>query len=103
MMKAKVRQKMDKPLAEKPCLTLEREHGGSLGLARRPDRVLVAPFEYGGEIEPDLFGALCKVGPRRVVSKRFSRRTVKRLIKVNLRTLAVDREIDLFCALPTRG
>ena len=43
------------------------------------------------------------MGPGRVVSKRFSRRTVKRLIKVNLRTLAVDREIDLFCALPTRG
>jgi hypothetical protein len=62
MMKAKVRQKMDKPLAEKPCLTLEREHGGSLGLARRPDRVLVAPFEYGGRSSRTCSGHFARWG-----------------------------------------
>ena len=41
-------------------------------LARRPDGIFVAPFEQG-EIEPDLFRAVCGTGLEGLVSKRRDR------------------------------
>jgi bifunctional non-homologous end joining protein LigD len=41
-------------------------------LARRPDRIFVAPFEQG-EIGPDLFRAACRMGLEGLVSKRRDR------------------------------
>jgi ATP-dependent DNA ligase len=41
-------------------------------LARRPDRIFVAPFEQG-EIGPDLFRAACDMGLEGLVSKRADR------------------------------
>ena len=41
-------------------------------LARRPDGIIVAPFEQG-EIGPDLFRAACRMGLEGLVSKRRDR------------------------------
>ena len=41
-------------------------------LVRRPDGILVAPFEQG-EIRPDLFRAACDMGLEALVSKRRDR------------------------------
>jgi bifunctional non-homologous end joining protein LigD len=41
-------------------------------LARRPDGIVIAPFEQG-EIGPDLFRAACNMGLEGMVSKRSDR------------------------------
>ncbi len=58
-------------------------------LRGRPDGMFIAPFETG-EIGPDLFGAVCRMGLEGLVSKRRDRRysggRSKDWIKVKNRT-----------------
>lgn len=66
-------------------------------LARRPDRITVAPFEHG-EIGPELFRAACRMGLEDLVSKHRDRPyrggRQKHWIKVkNRRHPAMDREL----------
>ena len=69
-------------------------------LARRPDGILIAPFEQG-EIGPDLFRAACRMGLEGMVSKHRDRPyrggRQKHWIKVkNRKHPAMDRVLESF-------
>ena len=69
-------------------------------LARRPDGILIAPFEQG-EIGPDLFRAACRMGLDGMVSKHRDRPyrggRQKHWIKVkNRKHPAMDRVLESF-------
>jgi bifunctional non-homologous end joining protein LigD len=69
-------------------------------LARRPEGIFINPFERG-EIGPDLFQAVCRMGLEGLVSKRRDRRyqggRSKHWIKVkNRKHPAIDRVANSF-------
>jgi bifunctional non-homologous end joining protein LigD len=69
-------------------------------LVRRPDGILVAPFQQG-EIGPDLFRAACRMGLEGLVSKRRDRPyqagRSKYWVKVkNRKHAAINRVMEAF-------